>query len=136
MNRKLYILMLLFSSWLVANLHRGLNNLPVKYIHPCPLDKQYEVSRHWYIHFVLKDISYIFIFLGVWLYLTSNMKKDKDVVVAFGALFFVQILDLIHYLLWARHNEWVLLLQGAIITAAAAVIRFKKSSKLLAWIGY
>lgn len=136
MNRKAYILTLLFASWLVANLHRALNNMPVKYIYPCPLDKQYEVSRHWYIHFVLKDTSYILIFLAVWLYITSNMKKDKDVMVSFGALFIVQASDLFHYLLWARHNEWVLLLQGAIIIAAAAVIKFKKSSKLLAWIGY
>lgn len=136
MNRKSYILTLLFTSWLVNNLHRALNNLPIRYIHPCPLDKKYEVSWHWYVHFTLKDISYIFIFLAVWLYATSNMKKEKDVIFAFGALLVVQISDLFHYLLWARHNEWILLAQGVIIISTAAVIKFKKSSKLLSWIGY
>lgn len=136
MNRKLYILLLLFSSWLVINLHRVLNNVPVKDIYPCPLDTAYKVSIHWYAHFVLKDISYIMIFLALWLYITSNMRKDKDVIVAFGSLFIVQVSDLLHYLLWARHSEWALLFQGIFIIAAAAVIKFKKSSKLLSWIGY
>lgn len=136
MNRKAYILFLVFASWLVLNLHRVLNNMPVREIHPCPMDSDYEVTIHWYAHFVLKDVSYIMIFLAIWLYITSNLRKDKDVILAFWALFVVQVSDIFHYLLWARHNEWFLLFQGVIIVAAAVVIKFKKASKLLSWIGY
>lgn len=136
MNKKQFIIFLLFSSWLVSNLHRSLNNMPVKQIHPALLDASYEVSKHWYVHFILKDISYIFIFYSVWVYINSSIKRDRDIIFSFFVIFISQIADLIHYVLWARHNEWFLLFQGIFMIISAILVRYNKASKLLSWIGY
>lgn len=135
MRRKSIILILLFSSWFIANIHRGWNNIPVKDIYPFPCRPEDIVTLHWYVHFILKDISYIFIFLSFWLYVTSLLKRDKDIIISFGAIFAVQIIDFFHYILYARHNEYILTAQGLIMIGAALIIRLKKSSKVLSWIG-
>lgn len=136
MNKKQFIIFLLFASWLVSNLHRALNNMPVKQIHPALMDASYEVSKHWYVHFILKDISYIFIFYSIWIYINSSLKRDKDIIFSFLAIFISQCADLIHYLLWARHNELFLCVQGLFMIGSAIAVRYNKSSKLLSWIGY
>lgn len=136
MNRKAYILVLLFLSWIIANAHRAWNNTPIQVINPIPFERDYEITIHWYAHFILKDISYILIFLSILLYITSHLKRDKDVLVCFGAVFVVQMTDLIHYILFARHNEYVLFFQGLIMLSAALIILLKKSQKISKWIGY
>lgn len=136
MNRKSYILALLFLSWIVANMHRAWNNIPIQVIHPIPFERSYEITFHWYAHFILKDISYILIFLSILLYINSHLKRDKDVLICFGAVFVIQMTDLIHYILFARHNEYVLFLQGLIMLSAALIILLKKSQTISKWIGY
>jgi hypothetical protein len=138
MSKKSFILILLFSSWFLSNVHRAWNNLPVKKIHPalCIFEPDYEVTIHWYAHFILKDISYILIFYSIWIYINSALRKDADVLLCFGAIFLVQCMELPHYLLAARHSEWVLLFQCLLIITVAVLIRTKKSSKVIEWIRY
>lgn len=134
MRRKQYIIILLFLSWMLANIHRAWNNVPVRVVHPCIWDRKYEVSIHWFVHFILKDISYISIFYAIWLYINSNIKKDKDIIFTFGTIFLVQVIDAFHYILLARHSEYVLIFESAIMLASALIIKYKQASKLLAWI--
>lgn len=94
--------------------------------HPFPLDPEYGVTWHWYIYMLLKDISYLVIFLALWLYMHSSLKRDRQVLSAFGAIFVVQLTEIPHYLLIARHSEGVLLLQGIYLIGIALKILFKK----------
>jgi hypothetical protein len=56
----------------------------------------------------------------------ANFKKDKEIIGAFSAVFFVQIIEIPHYILSARHTEWVLLLEGMILIRSAYRIMTRK----------
>lgn len=122
MKRKWFIVILLFASWIVVNIHRVWNNTEPVETYPFPFDKGYPVTWHWYIHTILKDVSYLLIMLAMWLYIRSNLRRDKAVITAFSAIFLTTISDLPHYILAARHSEAVLAAQGAILLYAALKI--------------
>lgn len=122
MTRKGAIILLLFLSWVIGNIHRLWNNTEPVITHPFPYDKDYPVTWHWYIHTILKDVSFLSISFALWLYIRSNMRRDRDVIIAFGAVFLNQIIDLPHYILAARHSEKTLDLQGAIMLGAAIIM--------------
>lgn len=126
MNRKAYILTLLYLSWGMYNVHRFWNNTEPVYVYPFPLDKDYEVTWHWYIYLLLKDLSYLLILLALWLYVSRGMRKDKEIMGVFGAVFVVQLIEIPHYLLWARHSEQVLFIEGLILVwSAVKLLRIK-----------
>ena len=131
MTRKLYIILLLFLSWVITNLHRLWNNSPVVFTNPFPLDKEYQLTWHWYIYSILDAISTAIIFFSLWLYINSNMKKDKDVLRTFGAIFANYLIDIVHYVLCARHNELILSIEGLIIVWAAYKLFVKRLRKPL-----
>ena len=122
MTRKGYILILLFLSWIVGNIHRILNNYEPIEGYWFPLDPKYKCSWHWYVHTILKDISFTTILVAVWCYVRSNLKRDKSITWTIGTVLLVQITDLPHYLLWARHSEVVLAIQGGIMLYSAIKI--------------
>ena len=107
-------------------MHRLWNNTAPEYINPFPFDKDYTITWHWYVHTILKDISYLSVLLAMWLYLGSNMKRERDILTAFAAVFMTYVIDLPHYLLTARHSELVLLVQGLILLVAALKILSRK----------
>ncbi len=126
MTRKQLIIYLLFFSWFVYNVHRCWNNTAPLYTKPFPFDNSYEITWHWYVYMLLKDTSYLIILSAVWLYVTSNLKKDKDILGAFSAILIVQIIEIPHYLLWARHNEIVLSVEGLVLMWSAYKVMTKK----------
>lgn len=128
MNRKAYIIVLLFLSWGIGNIHRIWNNTDPVYTNPFPFDRDYPVTWHWYIHTILKDVSVLSVLLALWLYVTGNFRRDKGISTIFGAIFVIQLTDLPHYILAARHSEVVLAIQGAILLYAALKITFNAKS--------
>lgn len=126
MKKKQLIIGLLFLSWFVYNAHRFWNNSPITFTKPFPFDVSYEITWHWYIYMLLKDISYLIILFALRLYVNANFKKDKEIIGAFSAVFFVQIIEIPHYILSARHTEWVLLLEGMILIRSAYRIMTRK----------
>jgi hypothetical protein len=130
MSRKLYIITLLFLSWILANVHRIWNNTMPVNTNPFPFDKDYTITWHWYIHSILKDISFLSILIGLWLYVNSNLKRDRGIILIFGAILVNYIIDIPHYILWARHSETVLTIQGLIMLIAAYKLFVKYLRKL------
>lgn len=124
MMRKHVILFLLFLSWPVNNVHRLWNNCAPNKIYPFPADPDYWKDIQWYIHDIGEIICYIFIFMAIWLYINSHLKKDRDIRILFGAIFTNQLIDLPHYLISARHSEYILAAEGAILLYAALKILF------------
>lgn len=122
MTRKGCILTLLVLSWPINNLHRLWSNAPDNVGHWFPGNKEKATDFQWYVHDICESICYLLIILSAWLYITSHLKKDKDVTMMFGAILINQGLDLPHYLWSARHSEWMLVLQGVIMLYAAVKI--------------
>jgi hypothetical protein len=127
MSRKRAILGLLFLSWPVNNLHRLWDNSPAKRLYWFPGDKSYWSDIQWYVHDIGECLCYIFILLGFWLYINSNLKRDKDVRILFGAVLVNQLIDLPHYLWSHRHTEWILAVQGFIVLLAAGKVMFNNA---------
>lgn len=112
MRRKTFILALLYLSWIIINVHRLWNNTEPVERFWFPLDPTYKCSWHWYIHTILKDLSYCSVFLAFYLYITSSLKRDKDIKRLFLVLLLIHVSDIVHYVLAARHSEAILGLQG------------------------
>jgi hypothetical protein len=126
MNRKAYILLLIYGSWAVINIHRVWNNMAIEYVHPAPLDPSYEATKHWHYHVILKDVSVLMLMMAAYLYMSGNIRKDKDISRSFGAMVIVWISDIVHYLIWARHSEMVLSLQGMFLLITVTFILIRK----------
>ena len=121
MNRKGYILLLLFAAWPVNILFKLFMHLDRGSYRPFLFNNE-EAGLQWYLFHVGGSASYILIFWALWLYITGGYKKDRDIMTAFGALFITQISDLIHYIGWQRHCNTVVFLQGFVILFAALIL--------------
>lgn len=119
MNRKLYILVLLFAAWPVNNAFRLLMALESVIGWPFLFNEEDWPGIQWYLFFVGNSVSFLFIMWAAWLYMTGGYKRDVDVLDAFGAAFIVQISDIIHYIGWQRHCEPIIFIQGFVILFAA-----------------
>ena len=111
LTKKGIILILLSLSWPITcffQLFEG--NTKVYWF----LNGEFEWFQ-WYFYHCFNMISYIFIFIAIWLYINSSMKKDKDIHLMFNALIINQVIDLFHYLLFRRQNDIVIIVQGVII---------------------
>lgn len=126
MNRKAYIILLLIASWVLYNVHRIWNNTEPVYTKPFPFDRDYPVTWHWYIYMILRDLSHISVLSALWLYVDRGYKRDASIIRTFTVIFLIQIIEVPHYLLSARHTEWVLALEGvALIWVGYKLIRKK-----------
>lgn len=115
MSKKGVILMLLIFSWPVNNLHRLLNNVDTPEIFWYPCNPSRHENLQWYVHDVGQCISYLLIFIAIYLYVEYPKRKDPDINALFGGLLINQIIDLPHYMGWHRSSEMILLIQCAII---------------------
>lgn len=126
LTKKGIILLLLSLSWPITCLHNIFTGQAKVFWF---LNNEFEWFQ-WYFYHCFNMISYIFIFLAIWLYINSSMKKDKDIHLMFNALFINQTIDLIHYLLFRRQNDIIIFVQGIIIlyTSIKVVVNqyFKK----------
>jgi hypothetical protein len=120
MNRRSYIILLLFLSWPVNNLFRFFK-WPVRDNYRPFLLNDESVDPAWYAWHICGSLSYIVIFWAVWLYMNGNYKRDAGVLTIFGAIFFNQITDIIHYLCWQRHLEGFILFQGFVLLFAGII---------------
>lgn len=121
MNRKGYILILLFLAWPVCNLHRFFSHMDRGSYRPFLFNNE-EAGLQWYLFHVGGSACYIMIFWAIWLYITGGYKKDRDILTVFGAIFINQVSDLLHYTAWQRHSTTILFLQGFVILFALLIL--------------
>jgi len=122
MGRKGYILVFMILSWPVDNIHRLLNNSAVKMGHWYPFNIEYEESLQWYMHDVGHCLSYLLIFISIWLYIQLPKRNDADINTLFTAMVINQVLDLVHYIGWHRHSVTMLTIEGLVLTYASLKI--------------
>lgn len=120
MNRRSYILLLLFLSWPVNNLYRFIKWPEVKSFRPFMLNNEV-VDPEWYGWHLGGAISYTMIYWAVWLYMNGNYKKDAAIMRIFGALFIVQATDIINYTCFQRHLFGFFIFQGFVIAYAGII---------------
>lgn len=112
MNRKQFILLLLKLSWpigIIRKFFQGSQELHY-FLFPELWD-----TKSWYSYHIFHKISYACVFLALWLYMNSNMRKDKDVIAMFGGIFVIQLLDLPNYLLFRQQSRYFVLVQFLIL---------------------
>lgn len=126
MNRKAYILLLLFFSWPVNNLFRFFD---IGGIHRPFVFNVEEVDMDWYLWHIGGSLSYIMIFWGCWLYMQANYRKDRDIITLFSVIVINQISDIIHYIGWQRHCEPFIVLQGFNLLVGALLILERQLKK-------
>lgn len=114
-SRKGYILMMLILSWPVNNIHRLLNDAPPKMVAWYPMAPNKVEDIQWYVHDVCQNISYLLIFIAIYLYTQWPKRKDPDINVVICSLLITHIVDFFHYLGWHRSNEWILTLEGLLL---------------------
>lgn len=121
MTRKAYILLLLFAAWPVNNLYRFFMRIEAGKHRPFLFNEEV-TGLQWYLWHTGGALCYIMIFWALWLYMTGNYKRERDIVTTFGAIFMVQCSDIIHYVGWQRHSPTVLFIQGFIIVFAGLIL--------------
>jgi heme/copper-type cytochrome/quinol oxidase subunit 4 len=84
---------------------------------------------NWYTFNICNIVSYIFIFLAIWIYINSSLKKDKEVILIFGANLIVQLTDLIHYLLLRKTCKIITVIQAIIIIYASLKVLYNYKFK-------
>ncbi|MCW3466489.1 hypothetical protein [Chitinophaga nivalis] len=120
MNRKGVILILLALSWPITCLHRlwaGDEVIIRWFASPELWD-----SAQWYFYHVFGYLSYAMVFFACWLYMGSNLKKDKDVMLLLSSLLVNQVIDIPHYMLFRRGSDVVVIIQAAIVLLAAGKV--------------
>jgi len=130
-NRKAYIMLLMYLSWPVNLVHRVLNNRPEKVITPFMFEPE-QLDIQWYIKDVLNIVSWLMIFWAIWLYITGNYRQDRDFKDVFTAYFIILAIDLPHYLLWFKRCEGVLYVELLIMMVSGGLFwwrHFKKGRK-------
>lgn len=85
--------------------------------------------KQMYFYEVFNLTSYLFIFLAMWLYVNSSMRKDKDILLLLGANFINQVIDLPHFLICRRASDLVVIIQASIICYASVKILFNQIMK-------
>lgn len=128
MNRRAYILLLLFAAWPVNLLFMWFMHMDRGSYRPFLFNSE-EAGLQWYLWHVGGSSAYILIFWALWLYITGNFKRDRDVITAFGAIFIVQISDLIHYVGWQRHCHTVVFLQCFVILFSFLILLDRQLKK-------
>lgn len=126
MNRKGFILVLLSVSWPITCAHMiwlGHSNIVHWFI-----DNQWDYIQS-YFYYLFDIISWLLIMFAMWLYINSNIRKDKDIILMFGALLVNAAIDLPHYLICRRNNDYIIFIQGMIYLYAASKILYNQILK-------
>lgn len=114
-------LLLLFLSWPVCLVHRLWNNKPPNKVNWFMIgDVKQDVQ--WYIYDTGNMLSVSLIILSLLLIRT----KTKNYQIALLAVFLISIIDIIHYWLFFKQNEWIVQLEGLIMLLAALLILIRK----------
>lgn len=121
MNRKSYILILLFLQWPLFNLYRLWGAAPRVELRPYLFCREVQ-SYQWHLRFLGDSVGYGLLLLAIWLYITANYKRDRDVLTVLGAVVINQFLDIFHYIGFNRHSEWLVFVQGFVMLFAGLIL--------------
>lgn len=116
MKNNLTASILVFLSWPTYLVHRLLNNSPPHVIRWIVFDKSVSMDVQWFVHDVCDIISSILLIFGAWI------ATKKEVHILLGAMLIISFIDLAHYLLWYKRNEYVLWVESGVIFGAMALI--------------
>lgn len=121
MNRKSYILLLMFLQWPLFNLYRLWGSRPRVERRPFLFNEEVQ-SAQWHLRFLGDTLGYALLLLAVWLYVNGNYKKDRDVITIFGAVLINQLIDIFHYIGFNRHSEWIVFIEGFVMLFAGIIL--------------
>jgi hypothetical protein len=110
-------LLLLFLSWPVCLVHRFWNNKPPNKV-SWFMTGEIKQDVQYYIYDTGNMLSTTFILLSFVLI----QKKTTNYNITLLAVFLISIIDIIHYWLCYKQNEWVVTLEGLIMLLAALLI--------------
>lgn len=122
-NRTSLKFFLLFLSWPVVLVHRFWNNRPPQKLKLIPFE-DIEQDIQWYIK-DSGDLVSISLILAAF-YLAARTIREKIVV---GTFLLISIIDIGHYWLWYKRNEYIISVEGIIIIIAAWLMMFKYKSR-------
>lgn len=106
-------MILLFLAWVVSVTHRVLNNYP-----PTAISFPYSKATtdiQWYVLDIGQMVSVLLILVCFALYIMSGIKKDENIFILILTLLIVQLLDIVHYVLWFKQSEIMFFCENAII---------------------
>jgi hypothetical protein len=110
---------ILFLSWPVVLVHRYWNNRPVQKLKLIPFE-DIEQDIQWYIKDTGDLLSISLILLAF--YLSVKSIREKIVV---GSFLLISIIDIIHYWLFYKRNEYFIILEFIIVIVAALLVGLK-----------
>lgn len=125
MSKKGTIILMLFISWPVNNLHRLLNNTPAILLHMYPFSPNSTEDIQWYIHDVFESISYILILWAIKIYIELLRNRAVEIDYIIKSFLIIQVIDLFHYIGWHRRSEIILTIECFIFIYTALKI-YKK----------
>ena len=130
MRKKTIILLLLGFAVPVTNIHRLLNSTPAMPV-SFPFDKA-EIDIQWYVPDISTMLSFVFILLAFILYASSNLYKDRDTLILILTIITVQLIDIVHYVLWFKRSEMVLLFESIILILGTTLMLLRNGEKIKA----
>jgi hypothetical protein len=119
-NRTSLKYIFLFLSWPVVLVHRYWNHRPPKVLDLIPFEK-IEQDIQWYIKDTGDMLSVTLILAAFFVAVKSFREK-----VAVGAFLLISIIDIWHYWLWYKRNEYVLGFEFIIIIVAGLLMVLKR----------
>ena len=127
MKLKRLILALLFLSYPLTLVHRVLNDdveIPMHF----PFNK-ITTDLQWYILDLGSMFSILFVLIAFILYVFSNLRNDWHVKILILTISLVWLIDIVHYVLWFRQKEFVLLCEGIIVVIGTCIMYLKNGAK-------
>lgn len=125
--KKRLILILILLSWVVTLLHRVWNDdvaMPVGF----PFN-DIQTDIQWYLCDTGIMLSILCILGAFLLYVNSTLYKDKDVKILIQTISIVWVLDIVHYVLWFKQNELVLLCESIIVIAGTVLMLYRNGKE-------
>jgi hypothetical protein len=115
-NRIAAVLLLL--SWPVCLIHKAWNNYPLTQVHWVVFDKTVYEDFRWPIFHAELWLSAVFVLLA-WLIAVS---KTRTLRILIWANLIISAIDIVHYWLFFRRNEWFLAGEGMVMVVATIII--------------
>ena len=116
---------LLFLSWPVCVIHRIWNSEPLREVSWIRYDRSVSQDFRWYWVYNELWLSALFVLVAF----TISKGKTMAMTILLRALMIMSVVDIVHYWLWFRRNEYVLTLEGLIMIASTAIIVKKTWNK-------
>jgi hypothetical protein len=110
-------ILLVALGWIASNIHRVRNGMPDYSIKPFLIDRS--IDLQWY----MKDLGELIFFLIIAYLALVNAKPSVKII--FRGLIFVQLLELVNYILYFKHSELILWAEGLTILGTIIILLMK-----------